>query len=61
MKFEIRVGEKVDSGDLVRTTLNDVAKPWVVFVEAIATRENMPSWDNLWDDFIQEETWRSYV
>ena len=30
-------------------------------MEAVVARENMPSWDRLWDDFIQEKTWRSYV
>jgi hypothetical protein len=24
-------------------------------------RENLPKWDRLWDDFIQEETRRGYV
>ena len=27
----------------VRTTVNGVAKPWVVFVEAILAKENLPS------------------
>ena len=30
----------------MRTTLNGVAKPWAVFVEAIVARENMPTWDS---------------
>ena len=46
------IGEKVDGSELVWTTLNGVTKPWTVFVEAIVSRENMPSWDSLWDDFI---------
>jgi hypothetical protein len=24
-------------------------------------RENLPKWERLWDDFVQEETWRGYV
>jgi hypothetical protein len=55
------VGEVIPSTELVRTALNGVAKPWVVFVEGIVARENVPSWDRLWDDFVQEETRRGYV
>ena len=29
-----------------------VTKPWVVSVESVVSREHMPSWDHLWDDFI---------
>ena len=36
-------------------------KPWDVFVESVVAREHMPSWDRLWDDFIQEETRRGYL
>ena len=47
--------------ELVRTALNGVAKPWTVFVESMVAREHMPTWDRLWDDFIQEETRRGYI
>ena len=53
--------EVIQSAELVRTTLNGVAKPWAVFVEPVVAREHMPSWDRLWDDFIQEETRKGYV
>ena len=33
------VGEVIPSAELVRTALNGVAKPWVVFVEGIVARE----------------------
>ena len=39
------VGEVVPGSELVRTALNGVSKPWVVFVEAIVARENLPTWD----------------
>ena len=45
----------------MRIALNGMAKPWPVFVESIVAREHMPSWDCLWDDFIQKETQRGYV
>jgi transposase InsO family protein len=55
------VGEVIPSTELVRTALNGVAKPWAVFVEGIVAMEHVPSWDRLWDDFVQEETRRGYV
>ena len=30
-------------------------------MEAIVVRENFPSWDRIWDDFVQEETRRGLV
>ena len=56
-----QVGEVVVDSELVRTALNGVTKQWTVFVEGIVARENLPKWDCLWDDFIQEETRRGYV
>ena len=47
--------------ELVCTTLNGVKKPWLVFVKFVVACEHMPTWDRLWDDFIQEETCRGYV
>ena len=41
--------------------MNGVEKPWVGFVEAIVARENLPSWDKIWDDFVQEETQRGLM
>ena len=55
------VGERVVDTELVRTTLNGVTNSWSVFVESVVAREQMPTWDSLWDDFIQEETRRGYV
>jgi hypothetical protein len=49
------VGEIVDPMVLVRTTLNGFSKPWETFVRGIVAREAMPSWERLWDDFVQEE------
>ena len=55
------IGEVIQSVELVRIDLNGVVKPWVVFVESVVAREHIPSWDPLWDDFIQEATRREYV
>ena len=32
-----------------------------VFVEALVARENLPTWDKICDDFVQEETRRGFV
>jgi hypothetical protein len=55
------VGEVVVDSELVRTSLNGVTKQWNVFIEGIVARENIPKWDRLWDELIQEETQRGCV
>ena len=55
------VGEVVAPTELVRTAVNGASKPWGAFVQAIVGRENLPTWDRLWDDFVQEETRRGLV
>jgi hypothetical protein len=52
------VGDILDSSKLVRTPLNGFTKSWESFVHGIVAREHMPSWERLWDNFIQEETKR---
>ena len=49
------VGETVGDVELVRTTLNGFSKPWEEFMHVILSRENVPAWSRLWDNFIQEE------
>ena len=49
------VGEVAGILEMVHTTLNGVSQQWTVFVQTIIGRENMPTWDRLWDDLIQEE------
>jgi hypothetical protein len=46
----------VDPDSMVRTTLNNFTKPWGPFVRGIVAREVMPTWERMWDDFVQEET-----
>ena len=45
----------------MQTALNGVSKPWAVFVEALVARENLPTWDRIYDHFVQEETRRGLV
>jgi hypothetical protein len=48
------VGEILDPDFLVRTALNSFTKPWGSFVRGIVAQKVMPTWERLWDDFIQE-------
>jgi hypothetical protein len=41
---------------MVRTALNSFTKPWGPFVRDIVARKVMPTWERMWDDFVQEET-----
>jgi hypothetical protein len=49
------VGEVVDPNSLVRQAMNSFTKPQGPFVCGIVSREVMPTWERMWDDFIQEE------
>ena len=42
----------------MRTTQNGFTASWEVFVVEIVARENLPKWECMWDDFIQEEILR---
>lgn len=44
---------------MVRTALHGFPKSWEVFVEGIVARENLPGWDKLWSDCVQNEIRRS--
>jgi hypothetical protein len=46
----------VNPNSMVRTALNNFTKPWGPFVRDIVAREVMPTWERMWDDFIQEDT-----
>jgi hypothetical protein len=49
------VGEVVNPNSLVRIAMNSFTKPLGPFVRDIVTREVMPTWERMWDDFVQEE------
>jgi len=53
-----KVGETIQSSQLVRSTLSGFPKKWDAFVDGIVAGGNIPSWERLWDDFMQEETRR---
>ena len=49
-------GEVINDDELVRVSLNGFSEKWAIFVKGVVSRERLPKWDRLWDDFIQEET-----
>ena len=55
------VGEVIGNVEMVRSALNSVTQQWTVFMQTIIGRENMPTWDRLWDDLTHEETRRGYI
>ena len=55
------VGEVVGIPEMVHTTPNGVSEQWTVFFQTIIGRENMPTWDRLWDDLTQEEIQRGFI
>jgi hypothetical protein len=50
------VDEIFDPNSLVRQVMNSFTKLWGPFVCGIVAREVMPTWERMWDDFVQEET-----
>ena len=57
----VAVGMVVTGPELMSTALNGVTAPWAVFVQGLVARENLPSWDRVCDDFVQEETQRGFL
>jgi hypothetical protein len=51
----VAIGEVVNPNSLVRQAMNSFTKPWGPFVQGIDAQEVMPTWDRMWDDFVQEE------
>jgi hypothetical protein len=50
------IGEKVDEAEVVNVALNGFTKSQEPFIKGVYARENLPDWQRLWDDCIQEET-----
>jgi hypothetical protein len=50
------VGEKVEDAKLVNMALNRFPASWEPFVRGICARKNLPEFETLWNDCIQEET-----
>jgi hypothetical protein len=52
------IGETVLEEELVNIALNGFTKSWEPFIMGIYARELLLKWERLWDDCIQEETWK---
>jgi hypothetical protein len=48
------VREVVNPNSLVGTNINSFTKPWGEFIRGIFSREIMPIWERMWDDFVHE-------
>jgi hypothetical protein len=44
--------------ELVNVALNGFTKACEPFIMGICFCEKLPKWERLWDDYIQEETWK---
>jgi hypothetical protein len=56
IRVDIGVVEQVvDPNSFVRQAMNSFTKLWGPFVHGIVAREVMPTWERMWDEFIQEE------
>jgi hypothetical protein len=40
--------------ELVRKTLKGFLEKWKSFIKGVFSCENLPYWNKLWDDFIDE-------
>lgn len=49
------IGDIVDEAELVTISLNELSSSWDSFVQSICGRENLPKFDRLWMDYVQEE------
>lgn len=57
----VAIGDKPSDDELVRIALNGFSKQWDVFVQVVNGRYTLPSWDQLWSNFTQEELRLSLV
>lgn len=48
----VAMGEIIDRKELDKLGLSGFPPKWDVFVDGIVARENMPSWDRFWGDFV---------
>ena len=49
------IGETMEETELVRTAFHGFLKSWEVFVEGTIACENLPDWNRLWSDCVQNE------
>ena len=49
------IGDTIDDAELVTVTLNGFPPSWDPFVQGICARAELPKFDRLWTDCVQEE------
>ena len=49
------IGESLDENELVRNSLNNLTRPWDSFIQNLCSRKESMKFDNVWEDYIQEE------
>jgi hypothetical protein len=49
------IGDTIDDAKLVTMTLNELPSSWESFVQRICGWEELPKFDQLWTDCVQEE------
>jgi hypothetical protein len=51
----------VDEMELVKLALKGCTKQWDTFVIGILSRDKLPDWARLWDDFTQKDIWEESI
>ena len=49
------IGVTVDDDDLVQTVVDGLLRFWETFMAFVCGRENQPTFERIWHDYIQEE------
>jgi hypothetical protein len=49
------IGDTLDEDELIMIALNDLTRPWDAFIQTICARKEKLQFDNLWEEFVQEE------
>jgi hypothetical protein len=49
------IDEVFEPNSLVRISLHSFTEWWASFIQGIVAREALPTWERMWDDFVQEE------
>ena len=51
----IAIGIAVDDDDLVQTVVDGLPSSWETFMASVSGQENLPTFERLWHDCIEEE------
>ena len=49
------IGVKMNDDDLVQTAVDCIPMSWETFLASVNGRENQPSFDRLWHDYLEEK------